>query len=272
MGHARPAPPRPRRLHGAGPRRGADRSWSTCSAASTSTRSARSARRRRLDDRAPRRAPARGDRREPVLPLRRPGDVRGVPLLRAGPARRDPPRNSDIGGHHVALYVDDLDAAVEHLRAPGRHVLGGPTASKGPAEGKRWIYFLAPWGMQFELVSYPDGKAFDRWNARARAPMTRRAVPADRCVAIGAASERIADHLRAAILAASIATRRADPAGGGRRAARGQPAAGARGAADARGRGADRARAAQGRPGAAAVPARGRRASTGCASGSSRSR
>jgi glyoxylase I family protein len=24
------------------------------------------------------------------------------------------------------------------------------------------VYFLAPWGMQFELVSYPDGKAFDR--------------------------------------------------------------------------------------------------------------
>ena len=22
--------------------------------------------------------------------------------------------------------------------------------------------FLSPWGMQFELVSYPDGKAFDR--------------------------------------------------------------------------------------------------------------
>jgi hypothetical protein len=41
-------------------------------------------------------------------------------------------------------------------------VLGEPTPSKGPAEGNRWIYFLAPWGMQFELVSYPDGKAFDR--------------------------------------------------------------------------------------------------------------
>jgi glyoxylase I family protein len=24
------------------------------------------------------------------------------------------------------------------------------------------VYFLAPWGMQFELVSYPGGKAFDR--------------------------------------------------------------------------------------------------------------
>ncbi len=29
------------------------------------------------------------------------------------------PRNSDIGGHHLALYVDDLDAAIAHLRARG---------------------------------------------------------------------------------------------------------------------------------------------------------
>jgi catechol 2,3-dioxygenase-like lactoylglutathione lyase family enzyme len=72
-----------------------------------------------------------------------------------------PPRNSDVGGHHVALYVDDLDAAVEHLRAHDVTVLGDPTTSRGPSEGQRWVYFLAPWGMQFELVSYPRGKAFD---------------------------------------------------------------------------------------------------------------
>jgi catechol 2,3-dioxygenase-like lactoylglutathione lyase family enzyme len=73
-----------------------------------------------------------------------------------------PPRNSDIGGHHVALYVDDLDAAVAHLREAGVRVLGEPTASTGAHEGQRWVYFLAPWGMQFELVSYPEGKAFFR--------------------------------------------------------------------------------------------------------------
>ena len=76
--------------------------------------------------------------------------------------RREPPRNSDVGGHHVALYVEDLDAAVEHLHKLELTVLGEPTASTGPSEGQRWVYFLAPWGMQFELVSYPNGKAFDR--------------------------------------------------------------------------------------------------------------
>jgi glyoxylase I family protein len=48
-----------------------------------------------------------------------------------------PPRNSDIGGHHVALYVDDLDAAVDYLKSHGVTVLGDPTASKGPSEGQR---------------------------------------------------------------------------------------------------------------------------------------
>jgi glyoxylase I family protein len=76
--------------------------------------------------------------------------------------RQAMPRNSDYGGHHVAFYVDDLDAAVDELRARGVQVLGEPTTSKGPSEGQRWVYFLAPWGMQFELVSYPGGKAFDR--------------------------------------------------------------------------------------------------------------
>ena len=73
----------------------------------------------------------------------------------------DVPRNSDVGGHHVALYVEDLDTAVAYLREAGVIVLGDPTTSRGASEGQRWVYFLSPWGMQFELVSYPHGKAFD---------------------------------------------------------------------------------------------------------------
>lgn len=76
-----------------------------------------------------------------------------------------PPLNSDVGGHHVALYVEDLDAAVAHLRAAGVEVLGEPVSSSGPSQGQRWIYFRAPWGLQLELVSYPEGKAYDRRSA-----------------------------------------------------------------------------------------------------------
>ncbi|AEG51045.1 Glyoxalase/bleomycin resistance protein/dioxygenase [Sphingobium chlorophenolicum L-1] len=76
--------------------------------------------------------------------------------------RRSQPRNSDIGGHHVAFYVHDLDKAVEYLRGKDVVILGEPTDSKGPSEGQRWVYFLTPWGMQLELVSYPQGKAYQK--------------------------------------------------------------------------------------------------------------
>lgn len=89
--------------------------------------------------------------------------------------RSEQPRNSDIGGHHVALYVEDMDAAVAYLRARGVTVLGDPTASRGPSLGQRWVYFLSPWGMQFELVSYPGGKAFEN-EERARVAAAQRDV------------------------------------------------------------------------------------------------
>lgn len=71
------------------------------------------------------------------------------------------PRNSDIGGHHLALYVDDLDAAMSALHDRGIEFMGEPTPSAGPAFGQRWIYFTSPWGMQFELVSFPGGKVYE---------------------------------------------------------------------------------------------------------------
>lgn len=71
------------------------------------------------------------------------------------------PRNSDIGGHHLAFYVDDMDAAVAYLRSKGVEPMGEPTASSSFSTGQRWVYFRSPWGMQFELVSYPQGKAYE---------------------------------------------------------------------------------------------------------------
>jgi catechol 2,3-dioxygenase-like lactoylglutathione lyase family enzyme len=76
--------------------------------------------------------------------------------------RMQPPLNSDVGGHHIALYVDDVNAAVKHLRAHGVEVMGEPTVrTTGPSGGQTWVYFRAPWGLQFELVSYPNGKAYE---------------------------------------------------------------------------------------------------------------
>lgn len=77
--------------------------------------------------------------------------------------RGEPPRNSDVGGHHLALYVDDIDAAVAYLRDKGIRILGEPTVrTVGPSAGQTWVYFLSPWGMQLELVSFPGGKGYER--------------------------------------------------------------------------------------------------------------
>lgn len=73
------------------------------------------------------------------------------------------PRNSDVGGHHLAFYVDDFDAALDYLRASNVRILGEPVVrADGPSAGQTWVYFLAPWGMQLELVSFPSGKAYER--------------------------------------------------------------------------------------------------------------
>ncbi len=72
-----------------------------------------------------------------------------------------PARNSDLSGHHLAIYVDDMDAAVDYLRSAGVEVMGEPVASAGASAGQRWVYFRAPWGMQLELVSFPNGKAYE---------------------------------------------------------------------------------------------------------------
>lgn len=73
------------------------------------------------------------------------------------------PRNSDMGGHHLAFYVDDFDAALNYLKQRGVEILGDPVVRQsGPSGGQTWVYFKAPWGMQLELVSYPNGKNYEQ--------------------------------------------------------------------------------------------------------------
>jgi catechol 2,3-dioxygenase-like lactoylglutathione lyase family enzyme len=67
-----------------------------------------------------------------------------------------PPRNSDIGGHHLAFYVDDIDAAFDYVRSiPGVTVQEGPNgvSADAPVAGQRWFYFQSPWGMQMEMTT-----------------------------------------------------------------------------------------------------------------------
>lgn len=73
------------------------------------------------------------------------------------------PRNSDYGGVHIAFYVKDIKAAVDKARALGLKTFMGPFDLKeGPAAGESITYVLTPWGMQLELISYPDGMAYEK--------------------------------------------------------------------------------------------------------------
>jgi catechol 2,3-dioxygenase-like lactoylglutathione lyase family enzyme len=74
------------------------------------------------------------------------------------------PRNSDYGGHHLAFYVEDVDAAAEYLRAqPGVTLLGEPQRiDDGPIAGDRWMYFRTPWGMQMEILNMPAGMPYEQ--------------------------------------------------------------------------------------------------------------
>lgn len=38
--------------------------------------------------------------------------------------RKTVPNNADIGGHHLAFYVEDMEAAVTYLKQAGIEVLG----------------------------------------------------------------------------------------------------------------------------------------------------
>ncbi|RWK36952.1 VOC family protein [Mesorhizobium sp.] len=83
------------------------------------------------------------------------------------------PKDSDIGGFHIAFYVDDVAAAKTYLDAKGVKTRLGPLPVKeGPAAGQTILYFQAPWGLQFEAISYPQGMAYEKgaetvlWNPK----------------------------------------------------------------------------------------------------------
>lgn len=72
-------------------------------------------------------------------------------------------RNSDIGAYHIALYVDDINAAADYFKAKGIKTLMGPLpVSEGPAAGQTILYFYAPWGLQMEAISFPQGMAYEK--------------------------------------------------------------------------------------------------------------
>ena len=72
------------------------------------------------------------------------------------------PVNSDIGGYHIAFYVDDVPAAKAYLEGKGVATRIVLPVGEGPAAGQTVMYFRAPWGLQFEAISYPEGMAYEK--------------------------------------------------------------------------------------------------------------
>lgn len=69
----------------------------------------------------------------------------------------EPPPNSSNSACHLALAVDDIEAAVHQLRNDSRvSFLRGPAQTDGgPSDGMKWIYCTAPWGLTLELIELP---------------------------------------------------------------------------------------------------------------------
>jgi catechol 2,3-dioxygenase-like lactoylglutathione lyase family enzyme len=72
------------------------------------------------------------------------------------------PKNSDIGGYHIAFYVDDIKAAKAYLDSKGVKTFFNLSVDQGPAAGQSIFYFLAPWGLQMEAITYPQGMAYEK--------------------------------------------------------------------------------------------------------------
>lgn len=111
-------------------------------------------------------------RRDPEVALLRLGPVTNLELRQCAPdGRTRRPRNSDIGGHHLAFHAEDVDAAADYLRGlPGFQVLGEVQLidDGGVIHGDRWFYFKAPDGFQLEVLNMPPGMPYEQFTSARR--------------------------------------------------------------------------------------------------------
>lgn len=103
-------------------------------------------------------------------------EVAGIAMLRCGHganlelleyvdhgAPHRPIGNSDPGAAHLSFYTPNMKAALARLAQHGIQTMGEPfTKTSGDTAGETFVYFRTPWGLQLELTSAPNGKAYEK--------------------------------------------------------------------------------------------------------------
>jgi len=69
------------------------------------------------------------------------------------------PFGDDLAWYHIAFYTDDIHKSITHLKSKGITFLDDPIIN---SSGETWVYFKAPWGLQLELISYPDSTTYEK--------------------------------------------------------------------------------------------------------------
>lgn len=102
-----------------------------------------------------------------TIKMTRAGDGANIELFNydKGQGSTQQPGGDDIGATHIAFYTTDIKASIAYLQSKGVTFLGEPfTMPAGDTEGETWVYFLTPWGSKMELVTYPNGKGYEKKN------------------------------------------------------------------------------------------------------------
>ena len=77
---------------------------------------------------------------------------------------KTPPRVSDEGAIHIAVWVEDMQKAVDYMRAqPGVEIVGEIGApDQGQDRGASWIYARTPFGLHVELGNRPPSMPYEQ--------------------------------------------------------------------------------------------------------------
>jgi catechol 2,3-dioxygenase-like lactoylglutathione lyase family enzyme len=88
----------------------------------------------------------------------------GLELFEFRALHQREPVVSDLGWQHLAVYVDDLDAAVLRVEEAGGTGLSGPRPLPGVEAGprNRMTYTRTPWVSTLGLITYPDPQPYEQ--------------------------------------------------------------------------------------------------------------